>query len=76
MARTASKLLEEQLLLVRRILSPQQASGHILAKDIMRLASVTLEIHQRLSSGTPFPSAWLSSPSPLSDSVETSSTDS
>ena len=74
MARTASKLLEEQLLLARRILSPQQAPGHILVKDIMRLATVTLEIHQRLSSGTPFPSAWLSSPSPLSDSVEASST--
>ena len=76
MARIASKLLDEQLSLARRILTPQLAPGHVLAKDIMRLAAVTLEIHQRLSSGTPFPSAWLSSPSPLSESVEAASTDS
>ena len=76
MARIASKLLDEQLSLARRILTPQLAPGHLLAKDIMRLAAVTLEIHQRLSSGTPFPSAWLSSPSPLSESVEAASTDS
>ncbi len=60
MARIASKLLEEQLVLARRILSPQRAPGHDLAKDVMRLASVALELHQRLSTGTPFPSAWLS----------------
>jgi hypothetical protein len=70
MARTASKLLEEQLLLARRILSPQQAPGHILVKDIMRLASVTLEIHQKLSSGTPFPSVWLSAGCAPADTVE------
>ncbi len=74
MARIASKLLEEQLSLARRILTPQLAPGHVLAKDIMRLASVTLEIHQRLSSGTPFPSAWLSSRCSLSDSGEGCST--
>ena len=70
MARTASKLLEEQLLLARRILSPQQAPGQILVKDIMRLASVTLEIHQKLSSGMPFPSVWLSAGCAPADTVE------
>jgi hypothetical protein len=59
MARTASKLLEEQLSLARRILSPQPAPGDLLVRDIMRLASLTLEIHHKLSSGTPFPSVWL-----------------
>jgi hypothetical protein len=69
MARTATKLLEEQLSLARRILSPQLAPGDLLVRDIMRLASVTLEIHRRLSSGTPFPSVWLSAGTP-SDAVE------
>jgi hypothetical protein len=69
MARTATKLLEEQLSLARRILSPQLAPGDLLVRDIMRLATVTLEIHQRLSTGTPFPSVWLAAGAP-SDPVE------
>ena len=67
MVRTASTLLEEQLSLARRILSPQQVPGDNLVRDIMRLASVTLELHQKLCTGTAFPSVWLSSsPSGLS----------
>ena len=70
MSRTASKLLEEQLSLARKILSPQPAPTPLLVKDIMRLASLTLEFHQRLSRGTPFPSAWLSAGCGALESIE------
>ena len=60
MSRIATNLLEEQLTLARRVLSPPPAGGReIAAEDILRLASVTLELHRKLSSGTPLPSAWL-----------------
>jgi hypothetical protein len=60
MSRIATNLLEEQLTLARRVLSLPSAGGReIAAKDILRLASVTLELHRKLSNGTPFPSAWL-----------------
>ena len=67
MARTASKLLEEQLSLARKILSPSAGDSYLQAKDIMRLARITLELHQKLSTGTAFPTAWLSSPSKFSE---------
>ncbi len=60
MSRTATNLLQEQLSLARRILSPPAAGGReVAAEDILRLASVTLELHRKLSSGIPFPSMWL-----------------
>ena len=60
MSRIATNLLEEQLTLARRILTPPLAGGReVAAKDILRLASVTLELHRKLSNGTPFPSVWL-----------------
>ena len=60
MSRIATNLLEEQLTLARRVLSPPPAGGRkIAADDILRLASVTLELHRKLSNGTPFPSEWL-----------------
>jgi hypothetical protein len=67
MARTASKLLDEQLSLARKILSPGARDGLLQANDIMRLASITLELHQKLSTGTAFPTAWLFSPSKYSE---------
>ncbi len=57
MNRIATNLLQEQLTLARRILTPD--AREVQAEDILRLARVTLELHRRLSSGTPFPSAWL-----------------
>jgi hypothetical protein len=62
MARTASTLLQEQLSLARKILSPDPGRSDVQAKDIMRLASITLELHHKLSTGTAFPTAWLSAP--------------
>ena len=60
MSRVATNLLEEQLTLARRVLRPPPAGcREIAAEDILRLASVTLELHRKLSNGTPFPSAWL-----------------
>ncbi len=61
MTRIATNLLREQLTLARRILNPPADAGAISAEDILRLASVTLELHRKLSSGTPFPSVWLGS---------------
>ena len=60
MSRIATNLLQEQLTLARRILMPPLAGGReVAAEDILRLASVTLELHRKLSNGTPFPSVWL-----------------
>jgi hypothetical protein len=59
MNRIATKLLQEQLTLARRILSPQPDGREVRAEDVLRLASVTIELHRKLSSGTPFPSVWL-----------------
>ena len=70
MARIASKLLEEQLALARRILMPTTASHGVLAGEILRLASVTLELHRKLSNGTPFPRAWLTSPNMVGEPTE------
>ncbi len=36
----------------------------------MRLASVTLELHRKLSSGTPFPSLWLAPLSIVGEQTE------
>ena len=60
MNRIATTLLQEQLTLARRILTPDERQ--VQAEDILRLARVTLELHRRLSSGTPFPSVWLGGP--------------
>ena len=60
MSRTASQLLEEQLRLARRVLSPATTEPVIAAAEIMRLASLTLELHRKLTEGLPFPAAWLS----------------
>jgi hypothetical protein len=57
MNRIATNLLQEQLTLARRILTPD--GRQVQAEDILRLARVTLELHRRLSSGTPFPAVWL-----------------
>jgi len=59
MSRIATNLLQEQLALARRILSPVADARAVGAEDILRLASVTLELHRKLSSGTPFPAVWL-----------------
>jgi hypothetical protein len=59
MNRIATTLLQEQLRLARRILTPPSDAPEIGADEILRLASVTLELHRKLSSGTPFPSVWL-----------------
>ena len=59
MNRIATNLLQEQLTLARRILQPQPDGREIGADEILRLASVTIELHRKLSSGTPFPSVWL-----------------
>ena len=60
MNRIATNLLQEQLTLARRILSPQPDGHEIRANDVLRLARVTLELHRKLSGGVPFPSVWLS----------------
>ena len=60
MNRIATNLLQEQLTLARRILQPASRDGReVGVEDVLRLASVTLELHRKLSSGTPFPSVWL-----------------
>jgi len=59
MSRIATNLLQEQLAIARRILSPVPDARAVGAEDILRLASVTLELHRKLSSGTPFPAVWL-----------------
>ena len=59
MNRIATNLLQEQLTLARRILQPQPDGQEIRADEILRLASVTIELHRKLSTGTPFPSVWL-----------------
>ncbi len=59
MSRIATNLLQEQLTLARRILSPSPEMRAVGVEDILRLASVTLELHRKLSSGIPFPSMWL-----------------
>ena len=43
----------------KRILQPQPDGQEIGADEILRLASVTIELHRKLCTGTPFPSAWL-----------------
>ena len=58
MNRIATNLLKEQLTLARRILSFPDGR-EIGAEDVLRLARVTIELHLKLSSGTPFPSVWL-----------------
>jgi hypothetical protein len=68
--RIASRLLEEQLALARRILNPNVPSSDDLAGQIMRLASVTLELHRQLSNGTPFPSLWLAPLSIVGEQTE------
>ena len=59
MNRIATNLLQEQLALARRILSPSLDGHEVEAEEVMRLASVTIELHRKLCTGTPFPSAWL-----------------
>ncbi len=59
MNRIATNLLHEQLTLARRILSPEPSSREVRGEDVLRLASITIELHRKLSSGTPFPSVWL-----------------
>ena len=59
MSRIATNLLQEQLTLARRILSPPPDVRAVGVEDVLRLARVTLELHGKLSSGTPFPSVWL-----------------
>ncbi len=59
MNRIATNLLQEQLALARRILQPQPAGREIGADEILRLARVTIELHRKLCTGTPFPLAWL-----------------
>ncbi len=59
MNRIATNLLQEQLTLAHRILSLQPDGREIGPDDVLRLARVTIELHQKLSSGTPFPSVWL-----------------
>ncbi len=60
MNRIATNLLHEQLTLARRILlSPEPSSRDVRGEDVLRLASITIELHRKLSSGTPFPSVWL-----------------
>ena len=59
MNRIATNLLQEQLMLARRILSPQPEAREVRPADVLRLASVTIELHRKLSSGTPFPAVWL-----------------
>ena len=59
MNRIATNLLHEQLTLARRILSPEPGGRDARGEDVRRLASVTIELHRKLSSGTPFPSVWL-----------------
>ena len=67
MNRIATNLLQEQLMLARRILSPQPEGREIGVEDVLRLARVTIELHQKLSSGTPFPAVWLGGPSRAPD---------
>jgi hypothetical protein len=59
MNQIATNLLREQLSLARRILQPQPDGQEIRADEILRLASVTIELHRKLCTGTPFPSVWL-----------------
>ena len=59
MNRIATNLLQEQLTLARRILDPEPGSRDVRVDEVVRLARVTIELHRRLSSGTPFPSVWL-----------------
>ncbi|WP_041453635.1 hypothetical protein [Anaeromyxobacter dehalogenans] len=59
MNRIATNLLQEQLSLARRILQPQPDGQEIGVEDVLRLASVTIELHRKVSSGTPLPSVWL-----------------
>jgi hypothetical protein len=59
MNRIATNLLQEQLKLALRILHPHPDGREIGAEEVLRLARVTIELHRKLSSGTPFPSAWL-----------------
>jgi len=59
MNRIATNLLQEQLTLARRILQPQLDGREIGAAEVLRLASVTIELHRKLCTGTPFPSVWL-----------------
>ena len=59
MNQIATNLLQEQLSLAHRILSPQPDGREVGAEDILRLARLTLDLHRKLSSGTPFPSVWL-----------------
>jgi hypothetical protein len=59
MNRIATNLLQEQLTLALRILYPRPDGREIGAEDVLRLARLTIELHRKLSSGTPFPSVWL-----------------
>ncbi len=59
MNRIATNRLHEQLTLARRILSPEPSSREMRREDVVRLANITMELHRKLSSGTPFPSVWL-----------------
>ena len=59
MNRIATNLLQEQLTLARRILTPQPGGREVQVDEVVRLARVTIELHRRLSTGTPVPSVWL-----------------
>ena len=59
MNRIATNLLLEQLALARWILSPSPHGQEIRAEEVRRLASLTMELHRKLCTGTPFPSMWL-----------------
>ncbi len=70
MTRTATKLRLQQLSLARKLKAAELGRTDVDPIDMLRdgllLAKLTLELDQRLSTGTPFPTAWLL-PTRLSD---------
>ncbi len=73
MNRTATKLRQQQLSLARKLTTAELGRTDVNPIDLLRdgllLADLTLELDRKLSTGTPFPTAWLL-PSRLSDPPE------
>jgi hypothetical protein len=63
MSRTATKLRQEQLFLARRLKDAELGRTHLDPLDLLRdgllLAKLTLDLDEKLCSGTPFPTAWI-----------------
>jgi hypothetical protein len=73
MNRTATKLRQQQLSLARKLKAAELGRTYLdpidMLRDGLRLASLTLDLDQKLCGGTPFPTAWLL-PTRLSDPPE------